>query len=172
MNPSPKPRHLPSQEYLGEKWYFITMCCEDRVPAFLNAEQAAWVIEFLRAEAILHRFAVDAYCAMPDHLHLLALGTSPESTLLTFAKRFKQKTAYAYFQKSRGRLWQKNYYDHILRSHEDLGSVAAYIWMNPVRKGLCDDFQTYPFSGSFVRPWKNAPGEISWTPPWKSLQDP
>jgi hypothetical protein len=49
-----------------------------------------------------------------------------------FAKTFKQKTAYVYQQETGVRLWQKNYYDHVLRANEGSNHVAAYIWMNPV----------------------------------------
>ncbi|UJS17719.1 MAG: hypothetical protein L3J17_01345 [Candidatus Jettenia sp.] len=47
------------------------------------------------------------------------------------------------------RLWQINYYEHILRSDEDTRSVAYYIFNNPVRKGLVTDFKQYRFLGSF-----------------------
>jgi putative transposase len=115
---------------------------------------------------------VDAYCVMPDHLHFLTLGRSPTSDLLNFAKNFKQKTAYAYLQIPQARLWQKNYYDHILRSNEESKQVAAYIWMNPVRAGICKNFQGYPFSGSFARPWKNSETVAVWSPPWNAPRTP
>jgi hypothetical protein len=49
-----------------------------------------------------------------------------------------------------------------------MGDVAAYIWMNPVRKGLCQRPEDYPFLGTFTLPWP--PGkalQTAWTPPWK-----
>ncbi|HEV2523449.1 MAG TPA: transposase [Candidatus Acidoferrales bacterium] len=167
-----KSHRLATQEYLGEKWSFVTMCCEHRKPVFLNRNRAKWITEVLRAEALLHQFVVDAYCVMPDHLHFLAFGKAPTSNLLVLAKSFKQKTAYLYLQETRMRLWQKNYYDHILRATEKSNDVAAYIWMNPVRKGICEDFEDYPFSGSFTRPWKTSPHLAAWTPPWKKGQMP
>jgi len=109
---------------------------------------------------------------MPDHLHFLAFGMTPSSSLLVLAKSFKQKTAYAYQQETGARLWQKNYYDHVLRASEKSNEVAAYIWMNPVRKGLCKNFVEYPFSGSFTRPWKTSPYAGAWAPPWKKRQMP
>ncbi|MBN2380988.1 hypothetical protein JXM67_14415 [candidate division WOR-3 bacterium] len=44
-------------------------------------------------------------------------------------------------------MWQRGYYDHILRKEEDLEIVANYIWGNPVRKGLAETIEEYPFSG-------------------------
>ena len=148
------------------------MCCENRKPIFRDSERAAWIAETLQAESNLHQFLVDAYCVMPDHLHFLAFGRAPTSNLVVLARSFKQKTAYVYQQETGVRLWQKNYYDHVLRANETSNHVAAYIWMNPVRKGLCKNFEEYPFSGSFLRPWKTAATVGDWTPPWKQRQMP
>lgn len=167
-----KAHRLDPQEYLGEKWSFVTMCCENRKPIFLSSDRAAWIVEVLRSEALLHQFLVDAYCVMPDHLHFLVFGKTPTSNLLVLAKSLKQRTAYIYQQETGVRLWQKNYYDHALRAQEKSNNVAAYIWLNPVRKGLCKNYQEYPFSGSFTRPWKTSPCDADWTPPWKQCQMP
>ncbi len=46
--------------------------------------------------------------------------------------------------------------------------VAWYIWMNPVRRGLCREPREFRFSGSFTLPWRSKKsGNSSWTPPWK-----
>jgi putative transposase len=166
-----KPHRLAPEEYLGQRWYFVTMCCENRAAIFLAAHHAGWIIKSLQAESMLHQFLIDAYCVMPDHLQFLALGTASRSNLLKFVRNFKQKTAHAYVQETGARHWQKNYCDHILRSNEESSRVAAYIWLNPVRKGLCRDFQDYPYSGSFSRPWR-APIEASWIPPWQNRKMP
>ena len=47
----------------------------------------------------------------------------------------------------RGKLWQKGYYDHIVRREEDLRKITEYILANPVRKGLIDDYTAYEFNG-------------------------
>jgi REP element-mobilizing transposase RayT len=167
-----KTHRLDPREYLGEKWSFVTLCCENGKPIFLNSDKAGWIIEVLRAETRLHQFVVDAYCVMPNHLHFLAFGKTPTSNLLILAKSFKQKTGYEFQRETTVRLWPENYYDHVLRSSEESSSVAAYIWMNPVRKGLCKNFEDYPFSGSFTRPWKTSPLASAWTPPWKQRQMP
>lgn len=166
------PHRLAREEYFGQKWYFVTFCCERRTPVFVNEDRAHWIVEFMKAESARHEFVVDAYCVMPDHLHLLVLGMRPTSNLLAFAKSLKQKSAYTYQQEVGIRLWQKNFYDHVLRSSEETSPAAAYIWMNPVRKGLCKRLEDYPFSGSFSRPWKIAPAGSVWTPPWKKPKMP
>ena len=46
-----------------------------------------------------------------------------------------------------GQLWQRGYFDHIVRREEKLGQVAEYILNNPVRAGLVRDWAQYQFSG-------------------------
>jgi putative transposase len=82
-------------------------------------------------------------------LALFDFGKSSSSNLLVFAKGLKQKTAFSFKRETGSRLWQKNYYDHVLRTNEEANHVAGYIWMNPVRKGLCKNFEDYPFSRIF-----------------------
>jgi hypothetical protein len=83
-------------------------------------------------------------------------------------KIFKQVTAFRYKARTGQRLWQKAYYDHILRASDSLDGVAWYIWLNPVRAGLSAEYRDYPLSGSFTRVWAEWPmaGE-QWTPAWK-----
>jgi len=165
-----KHHRLPAYEYIGKKCFFITMCCHKRAPLFTD-KSWGWLLEVLRTESTLFGFVIDAYCAMPDHLHFLALGITPTSNLLKFVQSFKQKTTYRHSRMAGAILWQNNFYDHILRSNEEPERVAAYIWLNPVRKGFCKEFQEYPFSGSFSRPW-DAPISTSWIPPWKRARMP
>jgi putative transposase len=83
---------------------------------------------------------------MPDHLHLLLAGEE-KSDLVKTVKTFKQVSSHR-FRRGHGRpLWQRGYYDHILRREEDLVVAADYIWGNPVRKGLSETIADYPFSG-------------------------
>ncbi|HEY0704965.1 MAG TPA: transposase, partial [Candidatus Acidoferrales bacterium] len=146
---------LPSAHYLGQRRYFITMCCEKRHPLFSNPATVTLLIHVLREKSTEYNFAIDAYCAMPNHLHFLARGLNPSANLLDFIHDFKQKTAHDY-QTAHGRtLWQKKFYDHILRESDHGESVANYIWQNPVRKEICNNPREYPASGSFTLDWKN-----------------
>jgi len=161
---------LPESEYRGQKSYFVTTCCEDRRKVFAEAGRAEWIIERSLNHAKVHQFAIHAYCVMPDHFHFLAEGRSDSSDLIRFVSQFKQQTAHE-FGSVRGRLWQRYFYDHILRGRDGLDAVAWYIWMNPVRKGLCKEPEDYPFSGSMTVEWKRKKRpEGSWTPPWNDRQ--
>ena len=84
---------------------------------------------------------------MPDHLHILALGSHEDSNLIKFIQQFKQKTAFTFKRKAGFRLWQMSFYDRVLRADDDLGRTATYIFHNPVEKGLVTLPEAYAFSG-------------------------
>lgn len=160
---------LRSTAYLGAQWYFLTLCAEGRIPRFREAGLVKELLALLSARAQSDRFLLAAYCFMPEHLHVLASGTSDDSDLLRFLRAYKQQSSYSFRRTHGQKLWQKKYYDHILRPGDRWESVAAYIWMNPVRAGLCVQPIDWPFSGSFTVNWKQlmtAPPEM-WRPPWK-----
>ena len=178
---------LHQVKYIGQHSYFVTLCCDRRRPVFANGPNAVWLIEKLREQSIAYDFAVYAYCVMPDHFHGFFFGLEPTSDLLAFVKNLKQMTANEYREdkdanlvgkmaatnskatSNRSVLWQKKFYDHILRERDNADAVAAYIWSNPVRKGLCKDPREYPYSGSFVVDWKRTFSTAeAWVPDWKS----
>jgi len=158
--------------YLGLQWFFITICCESRETIFASSKSVLDLIECLGTIAEKYRFGVHAYCVMPDHFHALVEGVAPESDLLSFVRNFKQASSRDY---SKGGgvlpLWQKKFYDHILRPKDSPDAVSWYIWMNPVRKGLCRQPDQYLYSGSFTEEWekKVQPNEL-WEPAWKKEQ--
>jgi putative transposase len=47
--------------------------------------------------------------------------------------------------KRRGPVWQREYFDHILRSDESTASKAQYICENPVRHGIVEFIDDYPW---------------------------
>ena len=168
---------LSPGRYRGRAMYFVTLCFDDRRRLGANPRLASWLIATLRKHAGICAFFVHAYCVMPDHIHLLAVGASEESNLIKFVESFKQETAVEFARRTHRRLWQFKYYDRILRASDAADRVAWYIWLNPVRKGLCPTPTDYPFLGSFtelgVKLLKGS-APRKWAPPWKteSTQNP
>ena len=105
--------------------------------------------QFVRT-ATQFEFAILAYCFMPDHLHLLVEAEASDCNLVGFAHAVKQRTGYEYRKLAPDALWQKGYFEHVLRDDELMPVVARYILANPVRGGLCSAPRDYPFSGSLV----------------------
>src|SRR6185503_11177705 len=86
-------RHVP---YVGLQRYFLTTCTAFRRPLFRSAEVVQAVLSQIRQTSELLRFALIAYCFMPDHLHLLVAAESEDADVTAFAKRFKQLAGFAY----------------------------------------------------------------------------
>jgi REP element-mobilizing transposase RayT len=84
---------------------------------------------------------------MPDHVHLLVRGGSPDVSLQRFVHQAKQLSAHAYRSIRRQPLWQRGYHDRVLRPHTPLADVIRYIVQNPVRAGLVENADKYRFSG-------------------------
>jgi len=102
-------------------------------------------------------------------MHLLAARASEESNLIKLVESFKQETAVEFTGRTHRRLWQFKYYDRILRACDALDRVAWYIWMNPVRKGLCRTPADFPFLGSLTDIGTKALRSAlvtPWSPPW------
>ena len=165
-----KNTRLPGKEYLGTKSYFLTICCEKRVPLFADAERARLVAGAIQNCVEKTGFRLHAYCVMPDHAHVLVEGIDGQTDGRIFARRFQQKTGFLLRDTTAGRIWQRSYYDHILRRAEDCDDVAWYIWMNPVRKRMVQVAWDYEFSGSETVDWppSNCAARDGWIPPWKT----
>jgi putative transposase len=161
---------LAPQNYLGHGIYFVTICSHNRNPHFADISFGHMALGHLISLSGRHSFLLHAFCLMPDHLHFLSEGSSPQSNLLRFITAFKQRTAIAHKNRAEGPLWQAKFYDHILREPDQLELVASYIWANPVRKGLTENAASYPLSGSQTLNWKKVCANSSvWQPPWKEV---
>jgi len=159
---------LEHWSYVGQRWYFTTLCCANRRKYFASAKFSCEFLDILRANAPTHEFAIHAFCLMPDHVHLLAEGLQPQSDLIQLVRAIKLKTSMAFERKAGKALWQKKFYDHILRDNDSPDAVAWYIWMNPVRANICQRPEEYPFTGSFTGKWPQpSPSSAEWLPPWR-----
>src|SRR2546421_6203143 len=166
--PSRKTVRLDPKNYSGQIAIFVTLCCYQRRRHFENVGLCRRILEILRETAASRDFAVHAYCLMPDHLHLLVEGLSPISDFLNFIQAFKVRSSRAFHKSDDSQLWQRYFFDHVLRKTEAFESVCLYIWANPVRAGLAKQLGEYEFAGSFTRKIpRTCQMENPWRPPQK-----
>ena len=86
---------------------------------------------------------VDKYVIMPDHIHLLVSisQSHPGASLPDFMRFFKTMTTNEYirgvkdglFPPFERKLWQKSYYDHVIRNQQDYCNIWEYIQNNPTK---------------------------------------
>ena len=134
---------------IGIFWYtnravFLTICAFQRQHLFGVSRLAAGVArvelsvagEILRQEWLWHArqlsSTVDVFVVMPNHLHgIVRPGSLP---LAEFVGRVKSAvTSRARVEDSIERVWQRGFYDRILRDDIELDAVRAYITDNPSR---------------------------------------
>ncbi|MGE5243060.1 MAG: REP-associated tyrosine transposase [Betaproteobacteria bacterium] len=147
---SGRPHRLPAFPYIGSQRYFLTFCACNRRTVFTTDVIVTTMLAQISQSSIRHAFAVLAYCFMPDHLHLLLAATSDSACLIPFAHDAKQRTGFRYRQMTGEALWQKGYYEHVVRDDEKTLTIARYIWANPVRAGIVREPREYAFAGSLV----------------------
>jgi putative transposase len=145
-----RPPRISGHAYVGMQRYFITSCTENREPAFDDPRNVSPVVEQFLNSARRQSFAIHAYCVMPNHIHLLVEGLSETARLESFVKLAKQHSGYEFRQRCGTRLWQEGYYDRVLRTDEETEEVVLYIVNNPVRSGIVQEPDDYPYWGSSV----------------------
>jgi len=166
--PQRKNPRLPPANYRGRRFYFVRLCCFQRRKTFTHPTRCRWFLEFIQSEAAARNFAVPAYCIMLDHCHLLLQALDESSDFLRLMKSLKLKTSRRFWQEGRQQLWQHAFFDHILRRPEEIQSVAWYIWLNPVRKGIASHPEDYTFAGSLTGlKMPSAWASLDWKPAWK-----
>ena len=149
MHP-PRLKRLPGCDYLGYRRYFVTIGARRPGAPFGEAGVVGRLLEQLRQCLTEERFALPAYCFMPDHVHLVLEGLSPSSDLRRLVARWKQATGY-WFSREVGRpLWLPGYHDHVLRDNESTVNTVRYALENPLRAGLAGRMGEFPFAGSDV----------------------
>ena len=141
---------LEGFDYTGGYRYFLTICTQQRARVFTARQAVDVVLAQLLQSSSDECMAVIAYCFMPDHLHLLVEGTNPASTLTEFVRVFKQRSSFQWKRMFGSQLWQRSYFERVLRNHESSIDVARYVLANPLRAGMVDSVEDYPFLGSLT----------------------
>jgi putative transposase len=126
----------------------ITACIRDGRPLFANAITVNASLHALRLATAHFECSVPIYCFMPEHLHLIVRGSSPDADTWAAITSFKQRSGFWIAAHHPQFHWQKDYWDHVIRRDEDLRAQIRYIADNPVRRGLVTRWEEYPFTGS------------------------
>ena len=152
---------LKNYDYSSNGYYFVTICVQNREKLFGEIVGATlcgrpnnpdkiitkWLLEL---ENKFNDIKIDEYIIMPNHIHFIIKRTGDHigstgdhigSPLRDIIGWFKTMTTNEYiagvkcgkFIPFKGRLWQRNYYEHIIRNYDDYTNIAEYIQNNPLK---------------------------------------
>ncbi len=147
--PKRKPTRLKDYNYNNEGAYFITICTHNRENILSNIVGeglcALPTINLTPIGEIINQSInyinhnydyafVDKYVVMPNHIHMIIkIQTGghgdPPLQVYDIIGRFKSFTQNKY----NGVLWQRSFYDHIIRDEEDYIRIYEYIETNPLK---------------------------------------
>jgi putative transposase len=155
--------------------YFVTTVTQDRVPRFAAPNDAQLVLDSLRLVQTTHPFKMLGYVIMPDHVHILWHLGQVSISVLMHAFKWQVTRHYKASHPELGslKLWQKGYWDHVVRPESELDPILGYIHYNPVKHGLVQDAAVYRFSslGAYIE--RNHDTEIGEAgPSWGEAAEP
>jgi REP element-mobilizing transposase RayT len=78
------------------------------------------------------RYELHAWCVMPNHVHVM-LYLEHGSDLEKVLHSWKSFTSHQF---GKGVIWQREYFDRVVRSPSEFSHTAAYIHANPAKAGL------------------------------------
>jgi len=144
-----RPRRIEGFLYRGQYRYLLTFCTANRIRHFERADLVATARSRIQQTSVEENFSVVAYCFMPDHLHLVVEGLSDDADLQRFVKIGKQRAVYSLRENHLVcNVWQEGFHDWVLRPEQTTENVIRYVLNNPVRAGLVERPEDYPFSWS------------------------
>lgn len=122
-------------------FYFVTICTHRRQSLFgtinnaimqLNAHGLIVKQYWLRIPQHFAAVGLDHFVVMPNHLHaLLQIHREDDTSLATIIRSFKS----AVTRQLQQPVWQRNYWERVIRNERELGLAREYIANNPARWG-------------------------------------
>jgi putative transposase len=145
--PNRSPRlHLVFQKY-DPPLYFVTFNTHQRRKLLANAQVHSCLIEFAKLGE-QRGIALGRYVIMLDHVHLFVRG-GIDFVLMQWTQMLKRILSKAI--SARPPHWQNGFFDHLLRHSESYSEKWEYVRQNPVRAGLVNDPDEWPWHGEITR---------------------
>ncbi len=127
--------------------YYVTSVTYKRAQ-LLKSDKAAWfLIHTIGYHKFIYDYRVYAYVVMPDHFHAIIQpeGKYSISSIMhhikgTFSRKYNEFTGH------KGHVWQKGFYDRIIRGRRDILKKINYTHNNPVRANLTGTPDEYHYS--------------------------
>ena len=145
--PKRKLPRLQGFDYSAENYYYVTLCTYDKKNIFGRPENINEIgkiaeRELLNIHTHFQGVTIDKYIIMPNHIHLLLTlphndGRGDPSPTMGTVMGWLKYHATKEINNLRGtvgdKIFQRSFYDHIVRNYEDYDEIRKYIQENPTR---------------------------------------
>lgn len=158
------------RNYLPGGTFFFTLTLQDRNSDLLvkHIQLLRTVVGRVKRERAFH---IDAWVALPDHLHAIWTLLENDSDYSgrwrvikkTFSKSLPYRKPANPVQKRRGErgIWQLRFWEHTIRDELDYEAHVNYVHFNPVKHGWVKQVRDCPYS-SFHRYVQRSVYPVDW----------
>lgn len=122
--------------------YFLTFCTASRASGLTKPELPSLVLGELQHMEDDRVWTVRCAVVMTDHVHLL-VELGGKLSLEKAVSRLKAKTSADL--RAAGVAWERGFFDHRLRTADDVLGIFLYIFLNPYRAGLTQRTRRWPW---------------------------
>lgn len=145
-------RNAKKDQILSPSRTFFATAKTSMGQGLLQSERnASLLIDVLRVYVAAGRFQLEDFVIMPDHVHLL-ITVSGDSTIERamqfikggFSYRLKKEEGYL------GEVWQSGFSELRVKDRESYVRHREYIAQNPVRAGLVDSPEDFPYCFTYL----------------------
>ena len=123
---------LKDYDYSSDGYYFVTICTDYRKPYLTGKNKEVVALSIAQLPHKISGAKLDYYQIMPSHVHLILILEECQLKLSEIVRRLKAVTT----RQVGFRLWQPNYYEHVIGDDEALAKVREYIQNNPLVERL------------------------------------
>ncbi len=157
--------------------HHVTQRGNRRQDVFFTDEDRSQYLDLLQHYSTIHGLAVQAYCLMSNHVHLVVVPKSESSLAGALKPLHMRYTQYLNARQGIGLLWQGRFFSCPL-DETHLWTAVRYVERNPVRAGMVDLPWEYPWSSAAARCQKRPDPILSdpcklteqWTPrQWRQM---
>lgn len=142
------PRLTPFQKY-DAPLFFITIGTFDRKPVLATDAVRNRFVAFGK-EHSGRGIAIGQYVIMPDHVHFF-VRLAPQYKLGSTVGFLKKALSVALKESGHSlQHWQSGFFDHMVRSAASYSEKWEYVYQNPVRAGLVESADQWPYAGQIV----------------------
>mgnify|MGYP001822271237 FL=1 len=126
--------------------HHITQRGNRRAQTFFSDGDYRAYIRFLAKEKELAEAEIWAYCLMPNHTHVVVVPKRPDSLAALFKEAHRKYTRRINSRmRWSGHLWQERFHSFPMDELHTFNAVR-YVELNPVRAGICETAQEWPWS--------------------------